>query len=111
MLAGVFAFGVALEIAVLPIMLAAGDGDVGIDPGILGLVNLGVLGVFTVAWLRGWVKTGADYAEQRTRAEAAEQRERDMQNALRTEVVPAMLRFTDTASRVLERDGRDTRGA
>lgn len=102
--------GVGVLDAVAVIAATGDGGTVAVDPGILSLLNLGVLGVFTVGWLRGWVKTGADYQAERAERQASEQRERDMQNALRTEVVPAMLRFADQAARVLEiAAARDTR--
>lgn len=79
--------------------------DTGSGPDVFGyLLNYGVLGILTILWLIGRIRTGADVAAATKRAEDAEQRERDMQNALRTEVVPALVRFTDTAARILDRD-------
>jgi hypothetical protein len=81
----------------------ASDGGIG-DFAIL--FNYGVLGVVTLLWLTGRIETPkrGDRAEER--ATAAEARERELQDVLRHEVVPALVRFTETGSRILDRDGR-----
>lgn len=74
-------------------------------PDLVGyLLNYGILGVLTLLWLTGMVVNATLYKAAVARAEAAEQREREMQTALRAEVVPALVRFTDTATRILDRD-------
>lgn len=70
------------------------------------LFNYGVLGVVTILWLLGKIETPRRAEIAEARATAAETRERAMQDTLRNEVVPALVRFTDTATRILERDGR-----
>lgn len=68
------------------------------------LLNYGVLGVFAVLLVLGRIEgpKRADKAE--ARAEAAEERERALHHEIRAEVIPAMIRWTETAARVLERD-------
>lgn len=91
-----FGFGLVLD----GWLLAATDGGNGSDLALL--FNYGVLGLFTLAWMTGRIETAkrADLAEQR--AAAAEQRARTLEDALRTEVVPAMTRFTEVGARIAE---------
>lgn len=98
---------------VLAALLVVGVVLAGVQPGgatsgdVLGyLLNYGVLGLFAVLWLTNRIKTAADVTKAEARAEAAEARERALNDTLRTETMPALVRFTDTATRILDRDSR-----
>lgn len=78
----------------------------------LGLVNYGILGVLFYLWVTRRIATAGEVrdADARTvkaeeRAEAAEARERALADVTRAELVPAVVRFTDTAARMLENRG------
>lgn len=104
-LAVVLAVDTVASLNLTHVLASAGDGGSGLGD-VAILLNYGVLGVFTLLWLTGRIEgpKRADRAE--LRAEAAEARERELQKTLRDEVVPAMLRFTETATRILDRGGR-----
>lgn len=95
--------GVVAPAAVLA-QTAGGDGGNGLGSLAL-LLNYGILGIVTLLWLTGRIETPkrGDAAERR--AEAAEARERELELVLRTEVVPALTRFTEVAGRILDRQG------
>lgn len=78
---------------------------------VLTIINYGALGALVILLLTRRLRTAGEVidadartVEERRRAEDAEARERAMAETLRTEVVPAMVRFTDIASRLLDRD-------
>jgi hypothetical protein len=68
------------------------------------LINYGVLGIVTLLWLLGRIETPKRADQAEARALAAEQRERDLNATLRTDVVPALVQFTAAATRILDRD-------
>lgn len=70
------------------------------------LLNYGVLGIVTLLWLTGRIETPKRGDKAEERATAAEARERELQDVLRHEVVPALVRFTETGSRILDREAR-----
>lgn len=83
----------------------ASDGNGG--PDVVGYVlNYGVLGVITALWLAGRIKTGADVLAAVARAEAAEARERELNNVIRADVVPALTRVTELGARLLDANHR-----
>ena len=85
-----------------PVVIAA---EQGIDSfGLERLLNYGVLGVFTVLLAVGRLEgpKRADRAEARAEAEAKARSE--LEAVYRTDVVPALTRFTDIASRILNRE-------
>lgn len=98
----VIAVGVVVDAAL--IFATGGDGGGGSDLALL--FNYGVLGLFTLGWLTGRIETSkrADLAE--ARAAAAELRARTLEDSLRMDVVPAMVRFTEVGTRLAEKDRR-----
>lgn len=84
-----------------PLMVLADQ--VGGDVGWERILNYGVLGVFTVLLATGRLESPkrADRAEAALTAERAAKS--DLEAVLRKDVVPAMTRFTDVASRILDR--------
>lgn len=97
-LAVVFAADTVGAFAVLAAEGSDGIGEFAI------LFNYGVLGVVTLLWLLGRIETPRRGDTAEARAEAAEERERHMQDTMRGEVIPALIRFTETATRLLDRD-------
>lgn len=110
MIAAALAVAAVANLAAAVVAQAAG-GDSDLDP-LAYVVNFGILGIATVLWIRRSIRPGADVvdADARTaraeaRAEAAETRERQLEQNLRDAVVPAMTRFTESAVRLLDRIG------
>lgn len=103
LIAGVAAL---LGVDALGLVLAAAGDSAAADPLIGYVLNFGVLGVVTVLWITNRIKTAGDVAKAEARAEAAENRERTLNDTIRVDVVPAMVRFTDTATRILDREHR-----
>lgn len=107
------AVAVDLAVRVAPAgawLLGAAEGGGSPDvTALVGLINYGVLGALTILWLARRIVTAGELAQAVARAEAAETRERELERAFRAELVPAVIRFTDTATRVLER-GEHARG-
>lgn len=81
-------------------VLAASNGD-GFDVALL--LNYGVLGLVTLAWLTRRIVTGGELAAAEARAASAEARARALEDSIRADIVPAMVRFTDVGSRLAER--------
>lgn len=100
----VLAFGV-IHGVLGPAAIAQAAPSDPIVSGIALLLNYGILGLVTILWLTGRIETPkrGDAAERR--AEASEAREHELELMLRTEVVPALTRFTEVAGRILDRQG------
>lgn len=86
--------------------VVAQEANPSLEPLVGYILNFGILGVFTVLWLLGKIKTAGDVTKAEARADKAEQAKADLEESLRTDVVPAMTRFTDVASRILDREIR-----
>lgn len=98
--------GVVALLGLDALVAAAGGDATAADPLIGYVLNFGILGVVTVLWITNRIKTAADVTKAEARAEAAEARERNLNDALRADVVPAMTRFTDVATRILDKELR-----
>lgn len=85
------------------VVFAQQAGQAGSDVGWERLLNYGVLGIFTVLLATGRLESPkrADRAELALTAER--QAKSDLEAVFRSDVVPAMTRFTDVAARILDR--------
>lgn len=100
----------AVAAAVTAGVVIAEEATSGLDPLTSYLLNFGILGVMTTLWLTGIIRTKGEVqrAEARAdraeaRADAAEQARSELEASVRNDVVPSMTRFTDVASRILDR--------
>lgn len=103
MLARLASIGAVTVADVGLIVAQANDGDGSTIGDFAILFNYGVLGIVTLLWLTGRIKTGADVEKAEARAIAAEAERRELANVLRTDVVPAMVKFTEAGQRILDR--------